>query len=89
MSQNEKSNVSYLFLLVVLVTGSIIFIVKMKPWESKKETGFNFNEELDDFDVGQKFTTKQTTLKGLISLKYSLKLPIIFSFSLFSSAKNK
>ena len=63
MTQTKKSNVSYLFLLVALVTGSIIFIVKMKPWESKKENDFDFSNEVDDFDLGQKFTTKKTTLR--------------------------
>ena len=64
MPQTQKSNVSYLFLLVALVTGSIIFIVKMKPWESKKESNFNHNNELANFELEQKYkTTRKTTLK--------------------------
>ena len=61
MSQTKKSNVSYLFLLIALVIGSIIIIVRMKPWESKRDSDLSHSNELGDFELFQKFTTLKTT----------------------------
>ena len=61
MSQTNKSNVSYLFLLIALVIGSIIIIVRMKPWESKKDSDLTHSNELADFEFEFWITTLKTT----------------------------
>ena len=65
MSQKEKSNLSYLLLLFILVTCSIILIVKMRFWET--DNGDNGKDqpwmnEGSTVKVHRLTTMKETTI---------------------------